>query len=110
MVRSIFPGGRPPGPPDSPASAPNSTYRLQLQPGFGFADAAALLGIPKPKWGGSQNSIIPQMVSYMNTSIAAKANGIATTVINSSPADTSFAIPVAAAMNAAVAGWPDYSC
>ena len=32
-------GGRPPG---SPASAPVSTYRLQLQPGFGFADAAAI--------------------------------------------------------------------
>ena len=45
---------------------------------FGFADAAALLGLPTPKWGGSQNSIIPQMVSYMNTAIAAKANGIAT--------------------------------
>ncbi len=39
---SAGPGGRPPGPPDSPASAPNSTYRLQLQPGFGFADAAAV--------------------------------------------------------------------
>jgi (1->4)-alpha-D-glucan 1-alpha-D-glucosylmutase len=53
-VPSAGPGGRPPGPPDSPARrdtpaarpasqarAPVSTYRLQLQPGFGFAAAAA---------------------------------------------------------------------
>ncbi len=30
--------------PASPASAPNSTYRLQLQPGFGFTEAAAVAG------------------------------------------------------------------
>ncbi len=35
---SAGPGERFPGPPDSPVS----TYRLQLQPGFGFADAAAV--------------------------------------------------------------------
>ena len=53
-MSSPGPGGRPPGPPDSPArrdtpparpaspaSAPVSTYRLQLQPGFGFSAAAA---------------------------------------------------------------------
>ena len=64
----------------------------------GFADAAALLGIPKPKWGGSQNSVVPQMVSYMNTAIAAKANGIAVPVISA----TAFTTPVANAMNAGI--------
>jgi simple sugar transport system substrate-binding protein len=42
------------------------------------------------------------MVSYINTAIAAKANGIATTVINSSASDTTFTTPVAAAMNAGI--------
>jgi simple sugar transport system substrate-binding protein len=69
---------------------------------FGFADAAALLGLPKPKWGGSQSSIPSEMVGYINTAIAAKADGIATTVINSSPSDTTFTTPVAAAMNAGI--------
>jgi simple sugar transport system substrate-binding protein len=68
----------------------------------GTKDAAALLGIPTPKWGGSANSIPSEMVSYMKTAIAAKANGIATTVINSSPADTTFRTPVAQAMNAGI--------
>ena len=44
----------------------------------GTKDASALLGLPTPKWGGSQNSIPAEMVSYMKTAIAAKANGIAT--------------------------------
>jgi simple sugar transport system substrate-binding protein len=69
---------------------------------FGFADAAALLGLPKPKWGGSQNSIPSEMVTYLQTAISAKAAGIATTVINSKPADTTFATPVASAMNAGI--------
>jgi simple sugar transport system substrate-binding protein len=68
----------------------------------GTKDAAALLGIPTPKWGGSANSIPSEMVSYMKTAIAAKANGIATTVINSSPTDTTFRTPVAQAMNAGI--------
>ncbi len=68
----------------------------------GTKDAAALLGIPTPKWGGSDNSIPSAMVSYMKTAIAAKANGIATTVINSSPSDTTFKTPVAQAMNAGI--------
>jgi simple sugar transport system substrate-binding protein len=69
---------------------------------FGFADAAALLGLPKPKWGGSQNSIPSEMVTYMQTAISAKAAGIATTVINSKPSDTTFATPVSSAMNAGI--------
>jgi simple sugar transport system substrate-binding protein len=64
----------------------------------GFADAAALLGIPKPKWGGSQNSVVPQMVSYINTAIAAKANGIAVPVISA----TAFTTPVKSAMDAGI--------
>ncbi|MCW2935663.1 MAG: Monosaccharide transporter substrate-binding protein family [Actinomycetia bacterium] len=69
---------------------------------FGFSDAAALLGLPKPKWGGSQDSIPSEMVSYINTATAGKADGIATTVINSSASDTTFTTPVAAAMNAGI--------
>ncbi|HUN33022.1 MAG TPA: substrate-binding domain-containing protein [Trebonia sp.] len=69
---------------------------------FGMKDAAALLGIPAPKWGGSETSAVAQMTSYINTAIAAKADGIATTVINSSPSDTSFQTPVAAAMQAGI--------
>jgi simple sugar transport system substrate-binding protein len=69
---------------------------------FGMRDAAALLGLSAPKWTGSANSTVSQMLSAIDTAVAAKANGIATTVINSSPADTSFAIPVAAAMNAGI--------
>jgi simple sugar transport system substrate-binding protein len=69
---------------------------------FGFSDAAALLGLPKPKWGGSQDSIPSEMVSYINTAIAGKADGIATTIINSSASDTTFTTPVAAAMNAGI--------
>jgi simple sugar transport system substrate-binding protein len=69
---------------------------------FGFKDAAALLNLPVPKWGGSDNSIDADMVAYMRTAIAAGANGIATTVINSVPTDTTFATPVAAAMSAGI--------
>jgi simple sugar transport system substrate-binding protein len=69
---------------------------------FGKNDAAALLGLPQPKWTGSQTSSNSEMVSAINTAVAAKANGIATTVINSSPSDTTFTTPVAAAMNAGI--------
>jgi simple sugar transport system substrate-binding protein len=69
---------------------------------FGFADAAALLGLPKPKWGGSQNSIPSEMVSYIRTAVSGKAAGIATCVINSKPTDTTFASPVSTAMEAGI--------
>ena len=65
---------------------------------YGFQDAAALLGLPVPKWGGSTNSIASQMVSEINAAISAKAAGIATTLINS----TSFTTPVSDAMNAGI--------
>jgi simple sugar transport system substrate-binding protein len=64
----------------------------------GMADAAKLLGLPGPKWGGSTTSSATQMVSYLNSAIAAKANGIATTVITA----TSFTAPVMNAMNAGI--------
>ena len=64
-------------------------------PSSGCKDAAALLGLPTPKWGGSTTSAISDMVNYMKTAIAAKASGIATTVINATPTDTTFDGPVA---------------
>src|SRR6266581_756905 len=62
---------------------------------YGLADAAALLGIPKPSWTGSANSNVPQMVSATNAAISAKASGIAVAVISA----TAFTTPVANAMN-----------
>jgi simple sugar transport system substrate-binding protein len=65
---------------------------------YGFADAAALLGLPTPKWTGSTGSVASQMVAAINAAVAAKASGIATTLINS----TSFTTPVASAMSAGI--------
>jgi simple sugar transport system substrate-binding protein len=65
---------------------------------YGFADAAALLGLPTPKWTGSTNSVASQMVAQINAAVSAKAAGIATTLINSS----SFTTPVANAMSAGI--------
>jgi simple sugar transport system substrate-binding protein len=65
---------------------------------YGFADAAALLHLPTPKWGGSTTSLVSQMVSYLDSAIAAGASGIATTVINS----TSFTAPVKKAMDSGI--------
>src|SRR5262245_64132412 len=62
---------------------------------YGLQDAAALLGLPKPSWTGSQNSNVPQMVSATNAAISAKANGIAVAVISA----TAFTTPVANAMH-----------
>jgi simple sugar transport system substrate-binding protein len=66
---------------------------------YGFQDAAALLDLPTPKWGGSAStSSVSQMVSYLNTAVSAKAAGIATTVISA----TGFTTPVMNAMNAGI--------
>jgi simple sugar transport system substrate-binding protein len=65
---------------------------------YGFADAAALLGLPTPKWGGSQTSLASEMVSYFNTAISAKASGIAYAGIDA----TSFKTPTTNAMNAGI--------
>ncbi len=64
----------------------------------GFKDAAALLGLPEPKWGGSTSSSATQMASYIETAISAKADGIATTVITAN----SFTKPVGDAMTAGI--------
>ena len=65
---------------------------------YGFADCAALLDIPVPKWTGSTTSVASQMVAQINAAVSAKAAGIATTLINSS----SFTAPVANAMSAGI--------
>jgi simple sugar transport system substrate-binding protein len=65
---------------------------------YGFQDAAALLDLPTPKWGGSQTSLASEMVSYFNTAISAKAAGIAYAGIDA----TSFTTPVKNAMNAGI--------
>ena len=65
---------------------------------YGLADAAALLGLPKPAWTGSANSSVPEMVSATNAAISSKANGIALAVISS----TAFTAPVKNAMNAGI--------
>ena len=65
---------------------------------YALADAAALLGLPTPKWGGSTNSVISDMVNYFNTAVAAKADGIALAAIS----NTAFTTPVASAMNGGI--------
>jgi simple sugar transport system substrate-binding protein len=68
---------------------------------YGFADAAALLGLPTPQWTGAnstQSNAAPPMVSAINTAVAAHVAGIATTVIDT----TSFAAPVARAMSSGI--------
>jgi simple sugar transport system substrate-binding protein len=62
---------------------------------YGMADAASLLGLPAPVWGGSENSIISEMVSNFDTAVAAGAAGIALAAISS----TAFTAPVASAMS-----------
>ncbi len=65
---------------------------------YGLADCAKLLGIPAPKWTGSTNSVASQMAAQINAAVAAKAAGIATTLVDS----TSFTTPVASAMSAGI--------
>jgi simple sugar transport system substrate-binding protein len=65
---------------------------------YGFQDAAALLGLPTPKWGGSATSTVSQMVSYLDNAVSAKADGIATTVISS----TGFTSPIGKAMSSGI--------
>jgi simple sugar transport system substrate-binding protein len=62
---------------------------------YGLADAAALLGLPTPKWGGSETSTVSQMTNYLNTAVSAKADGIAVAVID----QNAFKSPVENAMN-----------
>ena len=62
---------------------------------YGLADAAALLDLPTPKWGGSETSTVSQMTNYLSTAVSAKADGIAVAVID----PTAFTSPIANAMS-----------
>ncbi|MGE5292381.1 MAG: sugar ABC transporter substrate-binding protein [Micromonosporaceae bacterium] len=61
---------------------------------YGAADASALLNCSY-NWGGSKTSSVPEMVSYMNTAISGKADGIAVAVIDTK----AFTTPTANAMS-----------
>lgn len=65
---------------------------------YGYADAASLLGLPGPVWGGSANSSDAEMINAINTAVSAKAAGIATTVIDAN----AFTSPVKNAMDAGI--------
>ena len=65
---------------------------------YGFADAAALLGLPTPSWGGSASSSDAEMISTMNTAISAKAAGIALAAIS----NTAFTSVVSNAMSGGI--------
>src|SRR6266487_6160028 len=64
---------------------------------YGIQDACALVGC-KYQWTGSQNSIVAEMVNAMNAAIAAKADGIAVSIID----PTAFDDPVKRALDAGI--------
>ena len=64
---------------------------------YGCQDACALTG-SSFQWTGSNNSIVNQMVSAMNSGIAAKANGIGVCLID----NTSFNAPTDQALSAGI--------
>src|ERR1035438_7580813 len=67
---------------------------------YGFAGAAAILGIPTPHWTGalSTQPTVPTMLSAFNDAVTAGSPGIATTVV----AATSFISPINSALAAGV--------
>ncbi|MEU4693842.1 sugar ABC transporter substrate-binding protein [Actinoplanes sp. NPDC023714] len=65
---------------------------------YGMEDAATLLGIEKPQWTGSQNSIVAEMVNAMNTAVSAKVDGIAVAVVDKDAFDA----PVDQALDAGI--------
>ncbi|MCO8271661.1 sugar ABC transporter substrate-binding protein [Actinoplanes sp. TRM 88003] len=65
---------------------------------YGMEDAAALLGIEKPQWTGSQNSIVGEMVNALNTAISAKVDGLAVAVVDKD----AFRAPVDQALDAGI--------
>ncbi|MGD0067909.1 MAG: substrate-binding domain-containing protein [Streptosporangiaceae bacterium] len=67
---------------------------------YGFADAAAILGLPTPHWTGalSTQPTVSTMLSAFNDAVTASSPGIATTVV----AATSFVSPIASAEAAGV--------
>jgi simple sugar transport system substrate-binding protein len=64
---------------------------------YGIQDACALLGC-KYQWTGSANSVVTEMVDAMNAAIAAKADGIAVSIID----PTAFNDPVERALSAGI--------
>jgi simple sugar transport system substrate-binding protein len=64
---------------------------------YGIQDACALVGC-KYQWTGSANSIVTEMVDAMNAAIAAKADGIAVSIID----PTAFNDPVERALSAGI--------
>jgi len=62
---------------------------------YGYADAAALLGLPTPNWGGDPNSNEANMINYMKSALSAKADGIALAAIS----NTAFTGVVSQAMS-----------
>jgi len=65
---------------------------------YGYSDAAALLGLPTPQWGGSASSSLSEMISFMNSAISAKAAGIALAQIS----ETAFTGVVSNAMSGGI--------
>ena len=64
---------------------------------YGIADADALFGT-NTQWTGSENSLVSEMVDAFNAAIAAKVDGIATTLID----PTAFNAPTDAALAAGI--------
>ena len=65
---------------------------------YGYADAAALLGLPTPNWGGDPNSNLANMINYTQSAISAKADGIALAAIS----DTAFTSVVSQSMDSGI--------
>ncbi|MEV4348557.1 sugar ABC transporter substrate-binding protein [Actinoplanes sp. NPDC049596] len=65
---------------------------------YGMEDAAVLLGLEKPQWTGSQNSIVAEMVNATNTAISAKVDGLAVAVVDKD----AFKAPVDQALDAGI--------
>src|SRR5438874_499268 len=67
---------------------------------YGFADAAALLGIATPAWTGANSNqpTVPTMLTAFNAAVAAKVDGIATTVVSA----TAFTSPISKALEAGI--------
>jgi simple sugar transport system substrate-binding protein len=67
---------------------------------YGFADAAAILGIPTPHWTGALSSqpTNSSMLSAIQAAITAGSPGIATTVVSA----TAFTAPIKSALSAGI--------
>src|SRR6202046_1613212 len=65
---------------------------------YGYTDAAALLGLPTPNWGGDPNSNEANMINYMKSALSAKDDGIALAAIS----NTAFTSVVSQSMNSGI--------